>query len=469
MSGRGAASTVAASLAAAFVGAFTAGHVAAVGGEERPAAALTGGATTVFDEGRGAFGFAASNLRPEHRPAFFVGNSLFNENWVAAPSSLATRDGLGPLYNVRSCSGCHFKDGRGRPPEAGQPMRSMLLRVSLPGAGPHGAPRPDPIYGDQIQGDAIPGVTREADVLVDYDDVAVTLGDGERVTLRRPRYRLASAGYGAIDPRLRTSARVAPAMIGLGLLEAIPQVTLAALADPDDRDRDGISGRANVVWDARAGRAATGRFGWKAEQPTVEQQVAAAFLGDMGITSSLFPRENHTARERACARRPSGGAREIDDDLLRQVALYARTLAVPARRKLDDARVRRGEASFVGAGCARCHVAELHTGPVSDLPELGGQTIHPFSDLLLHDLGDGLADGRPTFAASGHEWRTPPLWGLGLVVTVNGHDRLLHDGRARGVTEAVLWHGGEAQSARDAFARLPRAARAELVAFVESL
>jgi CxxC motif-containing protein (DUF1111 family) len=463
---RGRASLGALALATAFAARGDAAGGVASG---LPAAALTAGATTIQDTGRDAFSFPARNLREEHRADFFVGNSFFNENWIAAPASVATRDGLGPLFNVRSCSGCHFKDGRGRPPEEGEPLRSMLLRISVPGAGPHGGPRPHPIYGDQIQGMAIPGVPAEADVLVTYEPVGGAFPDGTRWSLRRPRYRLERLGYGPAGGHLMISPRVAPAMIGLGLLEAVPEAALAARADADDRDGDGVSGRLNVVWDERRRATAVGRFGWKAEQPTVLQQTAAAFAGDMGITSSFAPSENHTAAQRAATGRPSGGAPEIDDALLGKVALYARTLAVPARRGWDDAGVRRGEVSFGRAGCAACHVPELVTGTVDDLPELSGQTIRPYTDLLLHDLGEELADGRPAFGASGREWRTPPLWGLGLVPVVNGHALYLHDGRARGLAEAVLWHGGEAAAARAAFVRMSVEERRDLLAFVGSL
>jgi CxxC motif-containing protein (DUF1111 family) len=260
---------------------------------------------------------------------------------------------------------------------------------------------------------------------------------------------------------------VAPQLIGLGLLEAVPEATLEQLADPDDRDRDGISGRIQRVWNETRGAEDVGRFGWKAEQPSVRAQTAGAFLGDMGITSSLFSSENHSARQPEASARPSGGAPELEENVLNAVVLYARTLAVPQRRGEQDAQVRAGEQRFTEAGCARCHVPTLTTAH-AEPNALSQQTIHPYTDLLLHDLGDALGDQRPSYAASGNEWRTPPLWGVGLVHEVNGHTLLLHDGRARGVSEAILWHGGEAQSARDAFVRMDKQERAQLVAFVES-
>jgi CxxC motif-containing protein (DUF1111 family) len=430
---------------------------------------LAAGSATVFDATRNAFSLAMPSLTEGHRHAFFVGNSFFNENWVTAPASVESRDGLGPLFNARSCSACHFKDGRSRPPEPNQPMSTMLLRISVPGRGPHGEPVPDPVYGDQIQGAAVPGVPREADVFVDYQDVPGTFADGEPYTLRKPSYRIANLAYGACAQGLLTSPRVAPAMTGLGLLEAVPSAALRALSDPEDEDRDGISGRPNVVWNVIEKAPALGRFGWKAEQPTVVQQSAGAFVGDMGITSSLFGDENHTDREEGCRGQPSGGSPEVSDEIVTSVGLYARSLGVPARRDPNDPRVRHGETLFAEARCARCHVPTLKTEPIAELPELGGQTIHPYTDLLLHDMGDALSDGRPTFAARGREWRTAPLWGIGLVQRVNGHTFFLHDGRARGFSEAILWHGGEAAGAQEAFVRMRRADREALIAFLGSL
>lgn len=433
------------------------------------AATPAAGSATVLDETRDAFSQPAPSLTPLHRSAFFVGNSLFNRSWVAAPASVESRDGLGPLFNARSCSGCHFKDGRSRPPEPGLPMRTMLLRVSVPGRGPHGAPLPDPIYGDQIQGSANPGVTPEADVVVRYHPVRGTFADGEPYELTKPEYRLEHAGYGAPSAGLLASPRVAPAMIGLGLLEAVPERTLREREDPNDANHDGVSGRANAVWDVKRGAQALGRFGWKAEQPTVEQQAATAFLADLGLTSSLFPDQGCTPAELRCREQPNGGSPEVSDELLRDVVLYARTLGVPARRRGDEAGVRDGEALFERAGCSACHLPTLRTGSFAAIPELENQAIHPFTDLLLHDLGEGLSDERPTFGADGREWRTAPLWGIGLLRTVNEHTRLLHDGRARDASEAILWHDGEARSAREAFVRQSRPERRALLMFLDSL
>lgn len=430
---------------------------------------LLGGETTVYDATRSAFSLPVRNLRDEHRASFFVVNSFFNQNWLIAPASTEARDGLGPLFNARSCSACHFKDGRGRPPESGETMTAMLLRISVPGTNAHGGPRPEPVYGDQIQGSGIPGVPGEADVYIDYEKVEGKFSDGEAYSLRKPVIRVRNPAYGPLSSDLLMSARVGPAMIGLGLLEAVPESTLRKIADPDDCDGDGISGRLNTVWNFKTKQYSIGRFGWKAEQPTLLQHTVAAFQGDIGITSSLMPEENHTGAQEVCHSKPSGGTPELSEQILRDVVLYVRTLAVPAQRNATNSTVRSGKRLFGELGCAACHVPRMETGDWPELPELSRQTIRPYTDLLLHDMGEGLADHRPAFAASGREWRTAPLWGLGLLQKVNGHTFLLHDGRARDVTEAILWHDGEARAAQENFRQLPANDRAALLSFLESL
>ena len=430
---------------------------------------LSGGDTTVFDATRNAFSFPVRNILEEHRPAFFVGNSFFNQNWVVAPASTAGRDGLGPLFNARSCSACHFKDGRSQPPEPGVPMTVMLLRASVPGRGPRGEPLPDPVYGGLIQGQGIPGVAAEGDAFVSYEEQPGQFADGEEYSLRKPSYRLSNLGYGPTATNLLLSPRVAPAMIGLGLLEAVPEESIRALADPDDRDGDGISGRVNSVWDHVAGTTALGRFGWKAEQPTVHQQSATAFVEDIGITSSAQPSENISALQVIHTKHPPQHGLEVSDKILGDVVAYSRLLGVPARRNVSHPTVQRGQRLFMEAGCAKCHLPVLTTSASWKFPELANQTIRPYTDILLHDLGEALSDQRPVFNAEGSEWRTPPLWGIGLVEKVNGHSTLLHDGRARNLSEAILWHGGEAKPARETFRSMPRMDREALLEFLKSL
>ena len=416
-----------------------------------------------------AFSLPLPGLAAAERKSFFVGNSFFNQNWVSAPSSIKSRDGLGPLFNARSCSACHFKDGRGRPPEAGELPQSMLVRISRPGRGEHGAPVPDSHYGDQLQGEAIGGVRREAEVRVRYRELAGAFADGEPYSLRAPELTLDALGHGPLADGLMTSARVAPALVGLGLLEAVPEAALRQREDPDDRDGDGVSGRASHVPSTAHARVELGRFGWKAEQPSVLDQTAAAFVGDMGITSALLPNENHTAWQKDCLERASGGTPELTAQVLESVVLYVRTLAVPSRRAPGEPDVQRGERLFEQLGCVACHAPSLTTSKTAEPVELAERTIHPYTDLLLHDLGEPLSDHRPSFSADGAEWRTAPLWGIGLLERVNGHSFLLHDGRARGLREAILWHGGEAEKAKRAFVRLSQRDRAALLAFLESL
>jgi len=431
---------------------------------------LSGGDTTVFDVSRNAFTFSARNLHPDRKAQFFTGNSFFNENWVAAPASTSARDGLGPLFIARSCSACHFKDGRDKAPAHGELSRTLVVRLSLPGKDPKtGAPVPEPTYGGQLQTRALPGVRGEADLRVHWEEERGVYGDGEPYSLRRPRYAFTNEAYGVMHPDVRISVRIAPAVIGLGLLEAIPVKTIEGMADPDDRNGDGISGRVNRVWDVTSGKATVGRFGWKAEQPSVRQQVAGAFIDDMGLTSSLFPQENHMVSQSNLVTLASGGSPEVSDEIMDAVVLYSQALAVLARREMDHPQVRRGERLFREIGCAACHVPELNTGSQHPLTELTGQSIQPFTDLLLHDLGPGLADGREVFTASGSEWRTPPLWGIGLIKTVNGHTEFLHDGRARNLAEAILWHGGEAERAKEQFRNLSKMEREALLHFLESL
>ena len=430
----------------------------------------SGGALTVGDDTRDAFSRTAPLLASERQDSFFVGNSFFNANWVTAPASTDGRDGLGPTFNTASCSACHFKDGRGRPPlTADEPFDGLLLRLSVPGEGAHGGPLDEPTYGGQFNHRAVQGVAAEGRAVVEYAERTERFADGATASLRVPTVRFVELAFGPMREGAMVSPRVAPAMVGLGLLEAVPEADVLALADPDDRDGDGISGRPNRVWNASLQRVALGRFGWKANQPDLLQQTAGAFLGDMGITSSLFPDENCPPAQQACRAAMSGGRPEIDDSKLAAVVLYSRALAVPARRAVDAAPTMRGAALFEQARCTACHAPTLRTGPESALPELARQTFHPYTDLLLHDMGEGLADNRPDYLASGREWRTAPLWGVGLVERVNRHTFLLHDGRARDLVEAILWHGGEAERAREAFRAMPRADRDALVAFLQSL
>jgi CxxC motif-containing protein (DUF1111 family) len=432
---------------------------------------LPGGDTTnslLF--GANAFLPAAHNISLDNMLMFSAGNAFFNQAWTEAPSSNESRDGLGPLFNARSCSACHFKDGRGRPPLGDEvDFTSMLLRIGTGGLGPDGTPLPDPVYGDQLQPTGAGDVPGEGAPRVTYTAVAGEYADGTGYELSAPTYDIEAPSHGPLVADLRISPRVAPAMIGMGLLQAIPERRLDELADPDDADGDGISGRINRVWDVATQALAVGRFGWKAEQPSVRQQAAGAFIGDLGITSSVFPEQQCTEAELECQGALGGGDPEISDRLFERVVRYSELLAVPARSTFAEPNVLRGKARFGELGCGGCHTASHRTSDGAELAEVRDQLIWPYTDLLLHDMGDALSDRRPTYAASGNEWRTPPLWGLGHYGDVNRHDRLLHDGRARGVAEAILWHGGEAEATKQGFLELPAEDRLDLISFVESL
>ncbi len=431
--------------------------------------ALLGGGATIDDSTRDAFSRPLPGLSRQEKRLFFVGNSFFNQSWVAAPASTTARDGLGPLFNSRSCAGCHFKDGRGRPPlQEGESPTGLLLRLSVAGAGDYGAPKPHPIYGGQLQSHAILGVLPEGSLSIHYTEINGQFADGTPYILLMPHYSINAPNYGDLPPDLLISPRVANQMIGLGLLEAIPEAAILANADPADADGDGISGKPNYVWDFLRGEVALGRFGWKANQPTLYQQVAAAFNGDIGITSSLFPDQNCTAQQVECRARRNGGTPEIEEDDLLKVVLYAQALAVPAARDAADPQVQHGKALFAAAGCHLCHTPSFTTG-AHPIAALSGQVIQPYTDLLLHDMGGLLADNRTDYGADGREWRTPPLWGIGLFETVNGHTRYLHDGRARNLQEAILWHGGEAEQSKQYFLQLSQADREALLRFLRSL
>ena len=448
--------------------------------EDKPGGAATVRAMTNAD----AFSQPSGNISFEDQLDFRVGNGLFRKLWVSSPSSTLASDGLGPLFNARSCQQCHIKDGRGHPPEnSADNAISMFLRISIPGPSEaaiaeikdYVATLPEPTYGMQMQDFAVQGHASEYRLAITYDEEIVTLADGTQVSLRHPTYEAADLGYGPLHPKAMLSPRVAPQMIGLGLLEAIPASDILASADPDDANTDGISGRPNVVWSVEFDQPMLGRFGLKAGSPTIMEQSAAAFAGDIGISSPLFPAGagECSAAQTLCqsAIHGDGDARgtEIDAEGMDLVTFYSRNLAVPARRGADDPQVLRGKEVFYSIGCIACHTPSFVTHRLTAQPAQNFQLIWPYTDMLLHDMGRDLADNRPEARATGQEWRTPPLWGIGLTQQVSGHTYFLHDGRARSLLEAVLWHGGEAQSQRDAVVQMTTAKRDALIAFLDSL
>jgi len=443
----------------------------------------SGGETTVYDQGRNAFTHPAANLSFLRQEDFFIGSAFFKKPWVSSPASTTARDGLGPLFNARTCLACHARNGRSQPSMQREQQTVLPLTANLSIQLGNGkslsktdlatlqqfGSLPEPNYGHQLQPDSVGGVQAEGKLSLRYRTIQGQYADGEAWRLQQPQWQLTELSYGDLHPDTQLSVRVAPALIGMGLLAAIPHSHLAQAADPQDQDGDGISGRFNQVWNHHTQEIVPGRFGWKANQADLVHQTASAFHNDLGISSTLFPQQNCSHTQTTCQQAPDGGQPEITGAILDKVLFYLKTLGVPARRDTDDPEVLHGERLFKRAGCAACHTPVQHTGDVPGLPELSQQTIQPFTDLLLHDMGSGLADHRTDFAASGQEWRTPPLWGIGLLETVNGHTRLLHDGRARNVAEAILWHGGEAGAARDQFIQMTADERAALVRFINSL
>uniref|UniRef100_UPI0035A89961 di-heme oxidoreductase family protein n=1 Tax=Mesorhizobium sp. LHD-90 TaxID=3071414 RepID=UPI0035A89961 len=447
---------------------------------------LPGGATTSKKRpNQDAFSHSSANITFEQEGTFKLGNGLFRKLWVSSPSSTQASDGLGPLFNARACQSCHLKDGRGHPPEGAADATSMFFRLARAAETEEEqravADRavlnlPDPVYGGQLQDLAVPGLAGEGKMAISYTEIPVTLGDGTVVSLRRPAYSVTDLSDGPLHPGTTLSPRVTPAMIGLGLVEQIHPADIFANADPDDRDGDGISGKPNIVRDELSRELTLGRFGWKAQAPSIRQQSADAFAGDIGISTPEVPKSfgDCTEAQASCRAMPTGvqarlGDVEAPPPVMDLVTFYSQNLAVPARRDVGKPAVLAGKKIFYELGCASCHTPKFVTRRDAPDKAFSFQLIWPYSDFLLHDLGDGLADGQQVGDATGNEWRTPPLWGIGLTKRVSGHTFFLHDGRARNLTEAILWHGGEAQKARDRFAAVPAADRQALITFLESL
>jgi CxxC motif-containing protein (DUF1111 family) len=493
---------------------------------------LSGGDATLFITDEDAF---------STRPTSIAEDFTLDGNFTSGDHIFRTpHEDAGPLLNTSNCQGCHLNDGRGvLPNSVDQPFTSMLVKIG------DSLGAPDPIYGSQLQtfaeqsfstsdftsgwpsyngsinGDVLLG---EAYTYIEFEEIAGSYPDGTTYSLRNPIYKTKDLSFGDFTADIRFSPRVAPQVFGVGLLEAIPEEYILALADNNDANNDGISGRASMVTDPSRNEIRLGRFTYKGQTPTVLQQGAAAYQGDIGITSSIFPDEPCTDAQTAClnaAERETkvGDQHDISDLEMAQVEFYNRVLGVPARRGFDsvnaqwDIDISAGRQQFFETGCIGCHtprhVTEEAAGSVlgeisfSGLQEnaapiemLSNQTIFPYTDLLLHDMGgscavtretadeascttgeecmyvqrcNGLADGLTQGMASGTEWKTPPLWGIGLVQTVNANATFLHDGRARTIEEAVLWHGGEAQNSLTAFKQLNSDQRSQVLAFIESL
>jgi CxxC motif-containing protein (DUF1111 family) len=423
---------------------------------------LSGGDETVFDATQTAFGNMFPTISGYDVHVHTLGDLTFNNSFVTSPAPV--NPGLGPIFNNTSCGNCHHSDGIGIP-TAGQLESSLLMRISLPGEDAHGGPVPVPGYGLQVQDKAVYGKVPEATVNITYTYQTSSFADGTTYELRTPTYTLSNL-YTPISGAYLLSPRLAPPMFGLGLLEDVPESEIVSFADPNDANGDGIKGHPNYVFDVTTQSMQLGRFGWKANTASVLTQVATAFNQDMGVTSSILPDESSFGQSQYTGL--TGGV-ELPDSLLHAVKYYAQTLGVPARRIVTDATAKRGEQLFMLAKCGVCHRQTLTTAVNVTFPAISNQVIHPYTDMLVHDMGPGLADNRPDNRANGQEWRTAPLWGVGLFTTVNNPGYFLHDGRARTITEAIMWHGGEAAPSQAYFSNLSTGDRNAVLVFLNSL
>lgn len=424
-----------------------------------------GGEATVFVADANAYDMVIANGSALSRQMFDQGRSLFHQEFV--PYGQGDFDGLGPLFINTSCISCHAGNGRSQPPQTEIDYNSgLLMRFSLAGDGENGQPVPVPGFGNQLQTRSIEGTVPEAHFLLFYEIFNETYGDGTTVPMHQPYHQMID-NYTELPPGMLFTLRLGSPVYGLGLLEAVPEADILSREDETDSDNDYISGRANYVWNAMTGQMEIGRFGWKASNPTIEQQTASAFHDDMGITSpGAFAVEVGSGQSNATI--GFGPEPDVGSDVIDDVSNFLRVTGVPAPRNLEDPIVMRGRELFYQLNCNGCHTPSLTTG-TSVIPELSNQVIYPYTDLLIHDMGEVLADGRPDFAASTNEWRTPPLWGIGLTLLVNPQARFLHDGRATSLEEAILWHGGEAHWAKEYFKSLPASDREALLQFLESL
>lgn len=435
-----------------------------------PLIATTVNNAIVNNQTREAYAQPFTGLNDVERAQFFRGRNLFRQSWVIAPAR-DTTVGLGPLYNRIACVSCHPKNGRGRAPDnANERMQSMLVRLSVAGTIKHGAPKPHPYYGNQLNEEGVPGVPGEGRAQLQWEYQMLSFADGTQIRLRKPQLTFTELNYGVIDNTqepVLTSARIGPVVFGLGLLDAVSEEDLSALAQQSKPD--GVRGKVNRVWDIASQQQRIGRFGAKANVASLRSQLVEAMLGDLGITSPLLPDENCLPHQTACKKAPSGNSPELNNAQLDDLEFYFRHLAVPARRDINNPQIKAGEQLFIEIGCAHCHRTELQTAKNYPYKHIANLSIQPYTDLLLHDMGEGLADHRPDFLASGREWRTPPLWGIGLTEFINEYPSYLHDGRAQTFAEAILWHGGEAKKVRERYRQLSQTERTSLDQFLLSL
>lgn len=426
---------------------------------------LSGGAFTTFNESTQAFKQAIDGLTEREERVHVIGDGTFDQVFVAAPAPHF--GGLGPVFNNISCVNCHRNDGGGFP-STGSSSSGMLMRISIPGTDAHGGPLAAAGFGLQVQDRALLGAPPEAGITISYADQPVTYPDGATVTLRKPSYDLQNP-YIPLPGGYMLSPRLAPRLVGMGLLENIPESTILSFVDDGDKNGDGITGKANYVYNHFSGKTELGRFGLKANTSTLLMQVATAYQQDMGVTSYPQSEESAWGQSQMSLVGANDPSPELVDSLLNYVTFYVQTLAVPARRDVLDSVNKKGAILFNQVNCSGCHRPTMQTG-VNIAIHLSSQRIHPYTDLLVHDMGGGLADNRPDFMATGKEWRTTPLWGVGILAKTNGGTAyFLHDGRARTIEEAILWHGGEAEKSKQQFMQLGKDDRTAILKFLGSL
>ena len=447
---------------------------------------LSGGMGTVFSSNKNSFSLPMRNIHPSNKIDFFIGNGLFQRNWVASPSLTEASDGLGPLFSGNSCQSCHISDGRGHPPLTftNDSSSLMTLHLSIPSKNELMNTKydslkiklnPEPIYGSQLSSFGIEGIYSEGNIDIVYEFIPIAFNNGKIISLRKPIYSIVNKNYGDLHIDVQISARVAQPMIGLGLIENISEIDILNNVDLEDLNKDGITGKANYVWDIRQDKSTLGRFGWKASQPSIYQQTVDALFEDMGLSSTAIPLyDNCTHHQLECKKLPNGNSKNYDDvevsnDQVDLIVYYSKHLGVPQRRDYENARVLEGKEIFFKSGCASCHTPKFVTMKVENDQSLSEQVIWPYSDFLLHDMGEDLADDVDEFLANGGEWRTPPLWGVGLTSKVSGHTNLLHDGRARNILEAILWHGGESKKSKENVLNLSDYEIENLLLFINSL
>ena len=410
---------------------------------------------------------------------------------VYRDSPMFREGALGPRYSATSCIRCHMQDGRGRLPQPGDNLLNTVFNIGIPGSNQFGEPNPHPLYGSQFDIDSVDGTQPEGRVTLDWEFIDGAFDDGTPYQLRRPIYTFRDTAYGSLGTNVPdefstpgyqgeavVSARMTPMLTGVGLLEAVSESAILANVDIDDSNGDGISGRRNIVWDRTLGTEVTGRFGWKAGQPSLIQQAAVAFSRDMGMTNPVYPLADCGESQPGCESAPN--TPDVDAGELDLVAQYLHGLVPPPRVNHEDPDAINGMHLFKEANCNACHVPSLKTDQSHHIATYRDQEIEAFTDLLLHDMGEGLADSQSEFAASGSEWRTAPLWGLAYVRYAMGlpetcedpweggaEPNFLHDGRARSIMEAILWHGGEATASRNAVLAMSATDREALVRYVE--